>query len=78
MTITEMRERRAKLWNSMESFLDTRRNENGCLSAEDDHAYASLEEDLDAMTNEIRRMERRHSLESYSRDGLRPPFYQLG
>ena len=64
MTITEMRERRAKLWNSMESFLDTRRNENGCLSAEDDATYASMEEDLDSMTNEIKRMERRDAREA--------------
>lgn len=64
MTITEMREKRAKLWNSMESFLDTRRNEMGVLSAEDDATYASMEEDLDSMTNEIRRMERRDAREA--------------
>lgn len=64
MTITEMREKRAKLWNSMESFLDTRRNEMGVLTAEDDATYASMEEDLDAMTNEIKRMERRDAREA--------------
>lgn len=64
MTITEMREKRAKLWNSMESFLDTRRNEMGVLTAEDDATYASMESDLDAMTNEIRRMERRDAHEA--------------
>ncbi len=64
MTITEMRERRAKLWNSMESFLDTRRNDMGVLSAEDDATYASMEDDLDMMTNEIKRMERRDAREA--------------
>ena len=59
-----MREKRAKLWNSMESFLDTRRNEMGVLTAEDDATYASMEEDLDAMTNEIKRMERRDAREA--------------
>ncbi len=64
MTITEMREKRAKLWNTMEGFLDTHRNEKGVLSAEDDATYASMESDLDSMTNEIRRMERRDAHEA--------------
>ncbi len=63
MTITELREKRAKLWNTMEGFLDTHRTENGVLSAEDDTAYAKMETDLDALTNEIKRMERREARE---------------
>ena len=58
-----MREKRAKLWNTMEGFLDTHRNDKGVLSAEDDATYASMEADLDSMTNEIRRMERRDAHE---------------
>ena len=64
MNIVEMREKRAKLWGAMEGFLDTHRNEKGCLSAEDDATYTSMEKDLDAMTNEIRRMERRDAHEA--------------
>ena len=64
MTIVEMREKRAKLWATMEGFLDTHRNEKGVLSAEDDATYASMETDLDAMTNEIHRMERRDAREA--------------
>ena len=45
MTIVEMREKRAKLWATMEGFLDTHRNEKGVLSAEDDATYASMETD---------------------------------
>ena len=63
MTIVEMREKRAKLWATMEGFLDTHRNEKGILSAEDDATYANMESDLDAMTNEIHRMERRDARE---------------
>ena len=63
MTITELREKRAKLWNAMEGFLDTHRTENGVLSAEDDATYAKMETDLDALTNEIKRMERREARE---------------
>ena len=33
--IIELREKRAKLWESTKAFLDSRRGENGLLSAED-------------------------------------------
>ena len=62
MTITELREKRAKLWNIMEGFLDTHRTDKGVLSAEDDATYAGMEKDLSDLTNEIRRMERRDAL----------------
>ena len=61
MTITEMRNKRAKLWNTMEGFLDTHRN---VLSAEDDATYSKMEHDLDSLTNEIKRMERRDAIEA--------------
>ena len=64
MKITEMREKRAKLWNTMEGFLDTHRNEKGVLSAEDDATYSAMEQDLNDMTNEIRRMERKDAIEA--------------
>lgn len=64
MTIIEMREKRAKLWNTMEGFLDTHRNEKGVLSAEDDATYSTMEQDLNDLSNEIRRMERRDAIEA--------------
>ena len=64
MTIIEMREKRAKLWNTMEGFLDTHRNDKGVLSAEDDATYSAMEQDLNDMSNEIRRMERRDAIEA--------------
>lgn len=63
-TITELRESRAKLWSAMESFLDTHQSERGVLSAEDDAAYAKMEKDLNDLTAEIKRMERRESIEA--------------
>lgn len=63
MTIIEMREKRAKLWNTMEGFLDTHRNDKGVLSAEDDATYSAMEQDLNDLSNEIRRMERRDAIE---------------
>lgn len=64
MTIIEMREKRAKLWNTMEGFLDTHRNDKGVLSAEDDATYAEMEKDLNDLSNEIRRMERKDAIEA--------------
>lgn len=63
-TITELRESRAKLWSAMESFLDTHQSERGVLSAEDDAAYGKMEKDLNDLTAEIKRMERRESIEA--------------
>lgn len=64
MTIIEMREKRAKLWNTMEGFLDTHRNDKGVLSAADDATYSAMEQDLNDLSNEIRRMERRDAMEA--------------
>ena len=64
MTLKELREKRAALWNTMKGFLDERRNDKGVLSAEDDATYASMEKDLDALTNEINREERRAEIEA--------------
>lgn len=64
MTIIEMREKRAKLWNTMEGFLDTHRNDKGVLSAEDDATYSAMEQDLNDLSNEIRRMERKDAIEA--------------
>ena len=64
MTIVEMREKRAKLWATMEGFLDTHRTDKGVLSADDDATYNNMEKDLNDLTNEIRRMERRDAIEA--------------
>ena len=64
MTIVEMREKRAKLWATMEGFLDTHRTDKGVLSADDDATYTDMEKDLNDLTNEIRRMERRDAIEA--------------
>ena len=62
MTIIDLREKRAKLWDTMEGFLDTHRNDKGVLSAEDDAVYANMEKELNNLTNEVRRMERRDAI----------------
>lgn len=64
MNITELREKRKKLWKTMEGYLDTHRNSMGVLSAEDDATYNKMEADLDSLTSEIKRMERKDAIEA--------------
>ena len=64
MTIIEMREKRTKLLATMDGFLETHRNDKGVLSADDDAVYAGMEKDLAALTNEIKRMERREAIDA--------------
>lgn len=63
-TIAELRDSRAKLWNAMESFLDTHSNEKGVLSAEDDATYTRMEKELEDLTTEIKRRERKEAIEA--------------
>lgn len=76
MTIKELRNKRATLWNTMEGFLDTHRNDKGVLSAEDDAIYNGMEKDLDDLTNEIRRMERRDAYEAELSKPVNKPITQ--
>ena len=64
MTIIEMREKRTKLLATMDGFLETHRNDKGVLNAEDDAVYAGMEKELAALTNEIKRMERREAIDA--------------
>jgi HK97 family phage major capsid protein len=61
--ILELREKRAKLWDSTKAFLDSKRNENGLLSAEDTATYEKMEADVVNLGKEIDRLERQATLE---------------
>ena len=61
--ILELREKRAKLWDSTKAFLDSRRNENGLLSAEDTAIYEKMEADVVSQGKEIDRLERQAVLD---------------
>ncbi len=58
MTILELREKRAKAWEAAKAFLDSRRNEKGILSAEDDATYTKMEQEITDLGKEIARQER--------------------
>lgn len=58
-TVSDLRTKRAEVWERAKAFLDEHRNsDTGCLSAEDDATYAQMEADIDRLTNEIARAER--------------------
>ena len=64
MNLAQLTEKRAKLWDSMKSFLDAHRTEKGVLSAEDDEKYAGMEKEFDALSNEIKRLQRMEAIEA--------------
>ena len=63
MTITEMRNKRKKLIETMDSFLETHQKD-GSLSVEDDAVYQGMEDEINTLTNDIHRMERREAIEA--------------
>lgn len=64
MTINELRTKRAKLWEGTKAFLETHRNENGILTAEDDATYSKMEQEISDLGREISRMERQEALDA--------------
>lgn len=64
MTINELRNKRAKLWEGTKAFLETHRRENGTLSAEDDATYAKMEQEISDLGREISRLERQEAMDA--------------
>lgn len=63
-TINELRENRAKAWETAKAFLDSHRDESGMLSAEDVAEYEKLEAKIMDLGKEIERTERSMALEA--------------
>ena len=63
MTIQELREKRAKTWDTARDFLDSKRNASGLLSEEDSKTYDALEQTIVDLGKEIERMERAERIE---------------
>ena len=61
--ILTMREKRAKLWDATKAFLDSKRNGDGLVSAEDNATYEKMEADVIALGHEIERMERQAAID---------------
>ena len=64
MTIKEMIEKRAKVWETAKNFVDTHENENGVLSAEDNATYSRMEQEIEDLTVAIDRQQRAEAREA--------------
>ena len=58
MTIKELIEKRAKVWETAKSFVDTHEDKNGLLSAEDTATYNKMEKEIEDLTSAINRQRR--------------------
>lgn len=61
--ILELREKRAKAWDAAKAFLDTKRGNDGLLSAEDTATYEKMESDVVALGKEVERLERQATMD---------------
>lgn len=61
--ILALREKRANLWNATKAFLDTHRDANGLLSAEDEATYDKMMDEVDALAKAINRAERAEAVD---------------
>jgi len=64
MTINEMIQKRAKVWETAKNFVDTHENENGVLSAEDNETYSRMEKEIEDLTAAIDRQQRAEAREA--------------
>ena len=62
--ILELREKRAKAWETAKAFLDSKRGADGLLSAEDTATYDKMEADVVALGKEIERLERQAAIDA--------------
>lgn len=66
MTIQELREKRAKAWDTARDFLDSKRRPDGTLSEDDSKTYDAMEQTIVDLGKEIQRMERQLDVELYT------------
>ncbi len=64
MTILELREKRNKAWEAAKAFVETKRDKDGLLSAEDVATYAEMEQKVQNYFAEIARMEEMEAMEA--------------
>ena len=64
MTIMELREKRNKAWEAAKAFVETKRDKDGLLSAEDAAAYSEMEQKIKDYGAEIERMEQMEAMDA--------------
>ncbi len=73
MNIMELREKRNQALDVAKAFLESHRTDKGILSIEDDAIYTRMETDIDALTNEIHRLERQEQREAEMNKPINTP-----
>ena len=73
MTIKDMIEKRAKVWETAKNFVDTHENENGVLSAEDNATYSRMEQEIEDLTAAIDRQQRAEAREAALNQPINTP-----
>ena len=63
MTITELRDKRNKAWEAAKAFVETKRDADGLVTAEDAATYAQMEQKVQDYSTEIDRMERQEAMD---------------
>lgn len=63
MNINELREKRAKAWETTKSFLESHRTDKGTITAEDENTYNNMMADIDDLGKEIKRLEKQELLD---------------
>lgn len=63
MNINELREKRAKAWETTKSFLESNRTDKGTITAEDENTYNNMMADIDGLGKEIKRLEKQELLD---------------
>lgn len=62
--ITELQEKRARIWKQAKDFLDTKQKETDVLSAEDNATYEKMEQDVVNLGKEIDRRHKQEEIEA--------------
>ena len=73
MTINELIQKRAKVWETAKNFVDTHENENGILSAEDSATYGRMEQEIEDLTAAIDRQPRADAREQELNKAMNQP-----
>ena len=75
-TITELRQKRASLWEQAKKFLDSAKRDGDVLSAEDVAQYEKMEADIVALGNEIDILERQSEMDKKLNAPINTPVLQ--
>lgn len=73
MTIAELIQKRAKVWEGAKAFVESHVKENGTLSAEDNAAYLKMEKEIEDLTAAIDRQQRAEQMEQRLNQPMNSP-----